>query len=404
VYKSAIGVVRTGDYDVGNMIFCLNAAANSTVVSASDERMRITSAGNVGIGTSSVLCRLDINNTYVSDTTSQVIIRDDTGGGLLMGGTSGAARWLQAQDYTGAATYYNLLLNPRGGNVGIGTSSPVQILDVRKATASGDTQFNFLNSQNSSAGNTSVTSTIYLGFYDDSNGLANANKIVSGKSGDYTSAPNASSFLAFHTTNANTIAERMRITSAGYVGIGVTPTEFFDVNGIARFRDKIYLADGTSSAPSLRFFNSNSGLFLPVSDTIGFSAGNAERMRISSNGSIGAPSGTNIYNASDIRLKQNVSTTTYGLNTISLLNPVKFNWVDGFEPTEDGKDMLGFVAQEVQEVLPEAIESFGGDINLNGTTITNPLRVNEKFIIPVLVKAIQEQQAQIEELKTLLNA
>ena len=66
--------------------------------------------------------------------------------------------------------------------------------------------------------------------------------------------------------------------------------------------------------------------------------------------------------------------------------------------------MLGFVAQEVQTVIPEAIESFGGDINLNGELINNPLRVNEKFIIPVLVKAIQEQQSQIEELKTLLKA
>jgi hypothetical protein len=51
VYKSAIGVVRTGDYDVGDMIFALNGSANSTVVSASDEKMRIKSNGNVLIGT-----------------------------------------------------------------------------------------------------------------------------------------------------------------------------------------------------------------------------------------------------------------------------------------------------------------------------------------------------------------
>jgi hypothetical protein len=61
--------------------------------------------------------------------------------------------------------------------------------------------------------------------------------------------------------------------------------------------------------------------------------------------------------------------------------------------------MLGFIAQEVQAVLPEAIESFGGDINLNGELIDNPLRVNEKFIIPVLVKAIQELSAEIKILK-----
>jgi hypothetical protein len=113
--------------------------------------------------------------------------------------------------------------------------------------------------------------------------------------------------------------------------------------------------------------------------------------------------GTLTQSASDIRLKQNISPTTYGLDTISLLNPVKFNWINGFEPSEDGKDMLGFVAQEVLEVIPEAVESFGGDINLNGEVIENPLRVNEKFIIPVLVKAIQELKSENDTLKEILQ-
>ena len=133
-------------------------------------------------------------------------------------------------------------------------------------------------------------------------------------------------------------------------------------------------------------------------------ANGSERMRISTNGSIGAPNGTNIYNASDIRLKQNISTTTYGLDAVSSLNPIKFNWVDGFEPTEDGKDMLGFVAQEVQTVIPEAVESFGGNsITVGDTVIENPLRVNEKFIIPVLVKAIQELKSENDTLKEILQ-
>jgi hypothetical protein len=114
-------------------------------------------------------------------------------------------------------------------------------------------------------------------------------------------------------------------------------------------------------------------------------------MRINSVGSVGAGgSTTNIYNASDIRLKKNISTITYGLNTVSALNPVKFNWADGFDLIEADKTLLGFIAQEVQDVLPEAVESFGGSVDLNGITIENTLRVNEKFIIPVLVKAIQE--------------
>jgi hypothetical protein len=92
--------------------------------------MTITSAGNVGIGSTTANAKLDVNSTYVSDTTTQQMFRDNTGGGLLFGGTGGAAKWLQAQDYTGAATYYNLLLNPRGGFVGIGVT-PANTLHVR---------------------------------------------------------------------------------------------------------------------------------------------------------------------------------------------------------------------------------------------------------------------------------
>ena len=119
--ESSPGYSFVGDLDTG--MFNPNTGNTLAFATGGTERMRITSGGNVGIGTSSPLSRFDINNTYVSDTTSQVIIRDNTGGGLLMGGTGGAARWLQAQDYTGAATYYNLLLNPRGGNILLGTTT-----------------------------------------------------------------------------------------------------------------------------------------------------------------------------------------------------------------------------------------------------------------------------------------
>jgi hypothetical protein len=132
--------------------------------------------------------------------------------------------------------------------------------------------------------------------------------------------------------------------------------------------------------------------------------GGTERMRISVNGSIGAGgSTTNIYNASDIRLKKNITPITLGLSTISALNPVRFNWADGFDLVETDKILLGFIAQEVQEVLPEAVEAFSGETKLNDTIITDALRVNEKFIIPVLVKAIQEQQAKITALEEILQ-
>ena len=248
--------------------------------------------------------------------------------------------------------------------------------------------------------------------------------------------------------NSITLTERMRITNTGNVGIGTTspssklhvvttgtsftPTATGQIGGNTPNRVHIQ-----SNEPGLMLSSDSNGSGSPTGTQtyqlglqIGVYTTNdirnqiyfgntllsfvysgdqgstaSERMRISTNGSIGAPNGTNIYNASDIRLKQNVSTTTYGLNTISALNPVKFNWVDGFEPTEDGKDMLGFIAQEMQNVIPEAIESFGGNsITIGDTVIDNPLRVNEKFIIPVLVKAIQELSAKNTSLEERLTA
>ena len=133
--------------------------------------------------------------------------------------------------------------------------------------------------------------------------------------------------------------------------------------------------------------------------------GGTERMRISGNGSVGAGgSTTNIYNASDIRLKKNITPITLGLDTISALNPEKFNWADGFDEVEADKTLLGFIAQEVQEVIPEAVECFSGETKLNDTIITDALRVNEKFLIPVLTKAIQEQQAIIDSLIARIEA
>ena len=233
----------------------------------------------------------------------------------------------------------------------------------------------------------------------------------------------------------------MRITSAGNVGIGNTaPASILQI-GIGGGQDTTrttleyslggYSTTNLPSAPGsysngdkLIFWNDGTGkasigvgngynLIIQATGTttanIQFFTGSttgvagSERMRISANGNIGAPSGSNIYNASDLRLKQNITTITEGLDKIIALNPVKFNWLDGFEPSEDGKDMLGFIAQEVQSIIPEAVENFGNNsVTIGETIVENPLRVNEKFIIPVLVKAIQEMNTKIIELEKIV--
>ena len=124
-----------------------------------------------------------------------------------------------------------------------------------------------------------------------------------------------------------------------------------------------------------------------------------QRMKINFNGSIGAPSGTNIYNASDSRLKKNIESLPNGLNLIKELRPVSFNWIDGF-CDEEKETLYGFIAQEVETVDSNLIEKFGdGTVNVGELKVEGALRVKEKQIIPLLVKAIQELSARVEELE-----
>jgi hypothetical protein len=139
---------------------------------------------------------------------------------------------------------------------------------------------------------------------------------------------------------------------------------------------------------------------------------NAIRMQIDHSGSVGAGgSSTNIYNASDVRLKQNVTPLSSALSKIADLNPVSFKWVKDFAKEENDKIMYGFIAQEVQEVDTNLIENFGTSsvfLEQENTDelleIDNPLRVNEKYIIALLVKGMQEQQEKINALEIRLAA
>ena len=99
---------------------------------AGSERLRITSAGLVGIGTSSPFTILHSvisitgGNPATSGTTDANVIARFQGGsvGLDIGGTASGAQWIQPRSVNNFATNYGLLLCPNGGNVGIGTTSP----------------------------------------------------------------------------------------------------------------------------------------------------------------------------------------------------------------------------------------------------------------------------------------
>jgi hypothetical protein len=93
--------------------------------------------------------------------------------------------------------------------------------------------------------------------------------------------------------------------------------------------------------------------------------------------------GTLTTATSDEKYKYNILPISYGLNTILQLKPVNFQWIEGEE------NDLGFIAQDVADIIPEAVN----------TNWNSDLLMRYESIIPILTKAIQEQQVLIKALE-----
>jgi hypothetical protein len=92
---------------------------------------------------------------------------------------------------------------------------------------------------------------------------------------------------------------------------------------------------------------------------------------------------------SDIRLKNITGKITDALTNVLTLSPIRFT----LKSDDTKKERIGLIAQEIQKILPEAVDSDDKGM----------LSVRYTEIIPLLVASIQEQQAQIEELKLLIK-
>lgn len=92
---------------------------------------------------------------------------------------------------------------------------------------------------------------------------------------------------------------------------------------------------------------------------------------------------------SDIRLKENIKPIESALDKVSKLQGVTFDWKNKSEDILDIKEDIGFIAQDVQKVLPELVRE-----NDNGM-----LSMRHQGIAPILLEAIKELKAEIEELK-----
>jgi hypothetical protein len=216
--------------------------------------------------------------------------------------------------------------------------------------------------------------------------------------------------------------ERFQIDSNGTVLVGLPSRVWsnanFEVVNNARVGN-IYLtgqsSDSTISAGNGNFKFSTltatgggTGLDFNVNIVV-TGVGIANRFKVDSpTGDTFTNDGT-ISSLSDIRVKTDINDLTDGLEIVKQLRPVTFKYNDN-STDEDGNGMLaaaddkiryGFIAQEVEEVAPHYVET--STRKISNEEVDDFKSLSTTRMIPMLFKAIQEQQTIIDDLKSRIE-
>lgn len=293
------------------------------------------------------------------------------------------------------------------GNVGIGTATPTlplnignstlpagvtiagqmissdvaattPLLSLRRSAASGNPIFAQFTSSGTEAVPFAVALNRNLGRNDwwgfDGANYSNAVAITAAVDG-VVSAGVVPGRLVFSTAITNTPIERMRLTYTGNLYIGETapasPTKVA-INWDSSTDQGITLksTSATFTASPIIFLNNVNAI----------------------SGSIGQAASTVSYNtSSDYRLKENIAPMTGALAKVAALKPCTYTW------KIDGVAGQGFIAHELQEVIPDCVTGAKDAVDKDGNI--RPQGVDTSFLVATLTAAIQEQQAMIVQLQ-----
>ena len=403
---SIVGLRHTSDTS-GKLVFR----------TANVERMRITENGDVGIGDltpSSSLQAFGSASKGLSIANQQPTIAltdTDTGSRRAYLAYEGGSYqfYLSSPESNGIMTFQTGGFNERmritsGGNVGIGTTSPNQQLDVSGNIAVRGGYKIYFNSEvnlNRYIG-ASSSNDLDIAADDDINYRSNFNRFFNG----------STEFARLSGSGVSWLGGG----SNGYVGIGTTsPTVplavhgqqkwyttsadgnelrgFFNPGGASDGAELyLYRDDGATQGVALRGQGNSYFRVDSTSDKlINFYYGTSNVGQI-------VTGGTNVLyqSNSDYRLKENVVEMTGALDRVSQLKPSRYNFI-----SHPGEQVDGFMAHELQEVVPQAVSGEKDEMNEDGTPKYQG--VDHSQIVPLLVGAIKELKAEIETLKTQIN-
>jgi hypothetical protein len=422
--------------------------------------------GNVGIGTTTfngvktVIQGTQTGGAPQTSGTTQTYgllrLKGTTFTSVLDFGTNGGNyNWIQATDSANLATNYDLVIQPNGGNTGIGTSAP-----STKFTVSGTQTIRGVGTDNgiytclymdentspytstfagytlslNTGGNGARTSRLYI---DNSGGIgigttspgakldvvsSGFNIVKSTSTGGYAAfqryAPTGQqtydfytinnveiaritgdpSFLAFSTGSSAT--ERMRIAANGNVGIGTTtPSRPLEVNGsIVSSGLTQYRQDTANEGGQIEMCAANNNAVVWNIDVYGSTTTPALRVFNASAVGVTLVSGATAWTTmSDINLKTDLRPIENAIDTLKDIRCVTYRFKDIDEP--DSKRRIGIIAQDIVGKVDEALDHAQMKNDPN-----DYLSVRYTELVPHLIKAIQELSAKNTDLEARLKA
>jgi hypothetical protein len=446
-------IVHSGDT---NTAIRFPADDTVTVDTNGAERMRIDSAGNLGLGVTpsawasgwralQVGARSFLAQGGASDFVagynwyqgSGIANRYIVSGGANAYLMDGAHKWLTAPSGTAgnAITFTQAMTLDASGNLGVGTTGPDEVLHLFGSTSGPNIPRIKIEASGWSNHCRIERSAGSDGFYITNNYDTSAS--ATDNSGAGTSGLQlARGFAALHTGSSGAFAERMRIDSSGNLLVGKTGTAY-GTAGFAAFADGGFTATRSSDVlVGLNRLSTDGGILTLSKDgstvgSIGSASGGiyfgsgffgTERMRIDSAGNVGigttSPAtplhvnGTIRYtnrpaagtitaigfdangdlkaSSSSLRYKYDIEDYEKGIADVMQLRPVKFKF------NGEGITNIGFIAEEVDALGMTEVMLYNENAEPEGISYAN--------MVSLLTKAIQEQQATITALTARIEA